>query len=514
MSGAELAEVLAHWFARGVSGAVEWRDGRRRRLYFFQAGQLVAVQSNLKSESPQRLQELHPGLDAAALARKVAEVRLRGGLEEVEGVVETHVGVEAPSVEPVDLVGLLWAVADALPRPSERGFPRLRPGGASLLALLPIQDDLRAYLGVVDGTRPVEDVVDFGPGAPDDTRNAIALATLLGAMEVADAAAPSAIVTRPGATRLPPAEPAPAPRLTAGDIAAMIQEELEHRPSSGSHPSAPEPEVHGHEVVLKRKPAADPPDPRARLRAELARMHRASDHFATLGVRWNDAPEAMRRAYVALARELHPDRWRDASPEEQEEVTAAFDKVRAAWEVLGDEVAREKYVARVIRGEKSEEEQAMERVKRILEAEAEFKRGVTELNAGRVLHAHDYFQRACNAIPEDLEMRAYLGYTTFRLALGRDARKAEEGFRMVEEATKARERFDQGHVLLGMMYRALGEEGKARQCFIQALRIRPANVDAQRELKRDPAKNPFEAASGAREEPRADSIWTRLFKSK
>lgn len=511
MSGAELAEVLANWLVRGVSGAVEWRDDRRRRLFFFQVGQLVAVQSNLKSESPQRMRELHPELDEAELERRLVEVRLQGALEEVDGVVQTHVGVAPPSTSVIDLAHLLWRFADALPRPSERGYPRLRPGGIELLGMIPVDAAVRVDLAALDGSRPVEDVVDFGPGAPEVTRNALALGVLLGALEVVETAAPSAVVTRPGATKLPPAPAAPSPRLVSGDIASMIQEELDHRPAGGPRAPPPAGEAHGHEVVLKRKAEA-PADPRARVRAEIRRIQGATDHFATLGVRWNDAPELMRRAHIALARELHPDRWVDGGDAEREEVLAAFDKVRSAWEVLGDDAQREAYIGRVIRGEKSEEEKAMDRVREILEAESDFKRAVTELNAGRVAQAHETLQRVVARLPDDPEARAYLGYTTFRVSLGRDPKKAEEGFKMVEDAIRVREKFDQGFVLVGMMHRAVGDEPRARQSFIQALRIKPTNVDAQRELRRDASKNPFEAP-GAREE-KNDSIWARLFKPK
>lgn len=510
MSGSEIAELMGAWLTRGVTGAIEWKDDRRRRLFFFEAGQLVAVQSNLKSESPQRVAERHPGLGEAGLRRRVVEERVRGALSETVGAVQLHLGVDAPAREPVDLIDVLWAVADALPMPSEAGFPRTRAAGLPALAAAPLPEDLRPYLADLDGTRALEDVVAFGPAEPEVTRRALALATVLGAVEVLDAEAPAFAVTTPparpgGATAV--VEATFGARAPAQDIGSLISQELGGPPAAAVTAS-------GYEVVLPRRAAAAPPqgDAEERRRALARRVLAARDHFEALGVSWQESPEALRRAYVSLARDLHPDAAGGVADEVRDDLVAAFDRVRAAWEVLGDATARETYVARVVRGEKSDEEKAMERVRLILEAESDFKRGVNELNAGRILAAHEIFQRVIERVPEDQEFRAYHGYTTFRLHLGRDPRKAEEGFRQVEEAVKARENFDQGYVLIGMMHRAVGDEAKARQSFVQALRLKPSNPDALREMRRDPSRNPFENPNAGKEP--ADSIWSKLFKSK
>lgn len=66
------------------------------------------------------------------------------------------------------------------------------------------------------------------------------------------------------------------------------------------------------------------------------------DHYETLGVRPEADREAIRRAYVAIARATHPDR---ASGDAASRATAArtIRLANAAWNVLGDEDRRREY---------------------------------------------------------------------------------------------------------------------------------------------------------------------------
>jgi hypothetical protein len=59
-------------------------------------------------------------------------------------------------------------------------------------------------------------------------------------------------------------------------------------------------------------------------------------HYATLGVADGAEPDEVRRAYLDLARRLHPDRWVDASPDERVEVERRMREVNEAWRVLGN----------------------------------------------------------------------------------------------------------------------------------------------------------------------------------
>ena len=70
---------------------------------------------------------------------------------------------------------------------------------------------------------------------------------------------------------------------------------------------------------------------------------RRPSHYATLGVADGAEPEVVRRAYLDLARRLHPDRWIDAGPASGPSVERRMREVNEAWRVLGNPARRLAY---------------------------------------------------------------------------------------------------------------------------------------------------------------------------
>ena len=218
------------------------------------------------------------------------------------------------------------------------------------------------------------------------------------------------------------------------------------------------------------------------------RIDRAEDHFQVLDMPWDANPGSFRSAYVTLAQQLHPDRYTDAPAVLQDRATGLFDKVREAWEVPGNDEQRQAYIDKVVHGKKSEQELAMEQINAYWSAEADFKRGLAAFKNGRISQAHPAFRAASDAVPDELEWKAYHAYTTFHVNRTREPQKAEDAVEMLKnvlEANKAQERkLDSGWVLLGKTYRDRSMPDAAKRCFVQALRYNPSNADAQLELRR------------------------------
>lgn len=497
---APLASLLRH-VRDSSTGALSWTDDRKRRIAYLDGGELVALQSNLRSEGAERAVELAPGLAGADLDRIVAIARMRGWMGANGGELAWHSDAPAPERQELNVAVLLFGCADALPAVPDQAWPRGTPGMGPLLVRLPVSEALRDWLMELDGTRPVDEVLAFGPGEPAALDAALRVASVLGYVDVGTRGVSVSSAQAAPASGAPTNGAASALADLFGDVGAAAVAAAGHRATPENNLSIADllADSLGTPVAAAHPAQAARPQPAAedKLGREVARISAAPDHFATLGVSHGSDPDAMRRAYFTLARMLHPDQLHDQT--ENVHATDAFDKVRAAWEVLGDDAAREAYIARVIRGEKSEDELAMERVGAILEAENDFRRGLQALNAGRMPEAHAAFQRVVAVIPDSPEFNAHAAWTSFKLAQNPDAQEA--AYIALKEAVAANDKLDSSWVLVGMALRARGHDAGAKAALIQALKLKPANPDALRELKRierepSPAKTGEGAAVG------------------
>lgn len=68
-----------------------------------------------------------------------------------------------------------------------------------------------------------------------------------------------------------------------------------------------------------------------------------SSHYDTLGVASTASVDEIRRAYRALARRLHPDRHLQSPPAEAARAERRMREVNAAWGVLSDAGAKQRY---------------------------------------------------------------------------------------------------------------------------------------------------------------------------
>ena len=89
--------------------------------------------------------------------------------------------------------------------------------------------------------------------------------------------------------------------------------------------------------------AIAPKDPKDEL-AELFERAEAGSHYEVLGVGHLSKPDEIKRAYYALARRFHPDRFRQTVAEdERQRVELAFAKIAQAYDLLKDSAQRAAY---------------------------------------------------------------------------------------------------------------------------------------------------------------------------
>jgi DnaJ domain len=84
-------------------------------------------------------------------------------------------------------------------------------------------------------------------------------------------------------------------------------------------------------------------------------------HYDELGVAPDASPVAIRRAYLARARRVHPDFHTDADSTTRAETDREMRRLNAAWAVLGDEHRRRDYDSELRAGERQTDERRVAR---------------------------------------------------------------------------------------------------------------------------------------------------------
>ncbi len=543
--GAEPQEVklelrLARLSQARSTSVLEALHGKRRRRFWLRDGELVASASNLKKEQAEQVAATLPDADPDRINEHMAALRMANAMS-VPGVKLRWTADEAPKREfPARLRVAIWAALELAFETTElverletefEGRPACVVKEAEDLSGLGLPLDYREWLVGLDGYRSVLEVSQFGPGEPRSCVAAIHVAAILGALEFRQpdldhaVAVPTAQEEMDGDEVLIDEEAESASGSYA-DIASLIASSV--TPPSGDVPASDaeydlelddedsgeqeipfddsdddDVDLGDQEIPFDDDDFDDPEeatDPgggddwnmdeaEAALRAEIHRILEADNVFEVLGLSHEATVEEFRGSYFRLARILHPDRVGDDKPELQQTAAEAFDKARAAWEILKDDEQREETIARVIHGKKTEEEEAMEAVQEMLAIEKFFDRGLAQFRAGRIVQAHEMFSKVfeMSAKHPDFqipELRIYMGYCLWRLNHERDEDEASRGVEMMQTAMNKAQRHQEGWVLLGRVVKARGHPEEARKLFIRALKINPENKDALREMER------------------------------
>jgi hypothetical protein len=335
--------------------------------------------------------------------------------------------------------------------------------------------------------------------------------------------------TDPNATiPVPPSDPSPgaaaAARATrtarlsipAGDgldaptLARIADEPATFRRSHSSTPplgapgsgliSIPEPEV---DVTIRRRlPTSRPPanastrakvdtaqaaDIKRLIQQRLEHLTSGIDHFQLLGVSHDVSAADLRKAYFALARQLHPDRLSALGiVDEHRDAQRLFAQVNTAFSILSDSKRRSDYTAIVRRGGeaamRAEQARAEEMATRILDGEEAFRRGEMALRRDQIATAIGEFARAIELNPEEADYHALHAWAQFcaspdKVALATATRTTLE--RTIARAPRAiAPRF-----YLGRVERMLGRDRDALKHFQDVLAISPHHTEATSEAR-------------------------------
>jgi len=233
-----------------------------------------------------------------------------------------------------------------------------------------------------------------------------------------------------------------------------------------------------------------PPDPRAEIDALFALVYEA-DNYRILGLaRTTDVGE-IKRAYYALAKRFHPDRFqRDADATLKPQIEAAFMKITQAYETLRDPQARAAYELKLgtqigapVSSQISHRAGAVSRpasnpnLPREQRAAESFTQGIVALKQNNLSSAVTLLGEAARLAPQQPRYHAFYGS-----ALARDVRTRRQAEVELQTAIKLEENNAEYRVMFADLLLVLGQPLRAERELERALALVPTHEAARRLL--------------------------------
>lgn len=237
-----------------------------------------------------------------------------------------------------------------------------------------------------------------------------------------------------------------------------------------------EPEVPKVAEAPKPPAPAEAPDAvLARLRERLEAMER-KNLFERLGIPTDAPSTAIRAAYLALAREFHPDLGgaRGEARKLRAQITALLNE---AWDVLSDPKSRQSYLDELRSGGTEKVD-----VSAILEAERKLHVAIALVRERRFEEAAKVVDEALALHDSEAELWAYRAYVHLAAAKDKEAAKAQ-ALADLERARKLGERSSVVFLLSARIANLLGDGASAIRYYQRCLELEPGHPDATRELR-------------------------------
>lgn len=473
----EFLNTFADTIQEESTHIIECVDGKKKWLFYFVDGQLALTKSNLKHEQTEAIRESHPDASATDIPLIQATMRVS------ECISIEIINIKTTSKMPSSTISTMDAMIGGLQsflqdneesiEAIQSGLERMRP---KLIEPIDTQHpELPNFMATLKGNlRSPVCISNFGL----DTTLGWATLWSLQAINLFEEEEVEKSLSE----------------ILGFDLEALLTEEVAKEDEVFEEPE-PEGDTVAENIV--EEVVSEAPVPAAPIISaeelesldELeAHIANATNHFEILGVTQDGTPENFRRAFFDLSKKLHPDRFNGGDEAVIARATGLFDQVREAHEVLSDDEARATYIDTVINGNATSEEAAMEQLQAIWKAEESFKNGLRLFQQGQLARAHTFFEEAHQNDPNTLEYKAYYGFTIFSQNQGSNPTRSQEGIEMIRDVTRDNDtqevKLDSAWVLLAKAYRESGDKNKAFKAITKALKIKPSNIDAQRELKR------------------------------
>ncbi len=216
-------------------------------------------------------------------------------------------------------------------------------------------------------------------------------------------------------------------------------------------------------------------------RGELAEK---GDYFGVLGLPEGAPVADVRASYFALVKQLHPDRLGQIGlASMQKEAARLFHTMTQAHETLSDPKRREEYVQLRARG--GGPMTATARVAAANEEAAKIAahKGSVMMKKADFAEAENFFREACAARPDVARYWQSLGWAIFHNEERPEDNRLDEAARCYEKALQIDAEDAQTHYSVALLWKAKGEQTKARRALEKAIAAKADFIEAKRELR-------------------------------
>jgi curved DNA-binding protein CbpA len=230
------------------------------------------------------------------------------------------------------------------------------------------------------------------------------------------------------------------------------------------------------------------------IESRYRQVRAGTDHFAVLGLGREVREvnkEQVKAAFLALAKVFHPDRLPPSLSDFAPRMTAVFESIREAYEVLHDDAKRASYLMTLQASQRQAVSQGRTPTAPGTQASGPGARAATEA-ADIYKKGEIFFKKRDFAAAEEQYDRAYAldpraTYLAAKAwAIYMDPARKPEGARakqMMNDAVRTDPLCDRGHYQLGVIARVEGDMDRAERHFREAVKANPKHLEANQELR-------------------------------
>ncbi|NRD51050.1 J domain-containing protein, partial [Corallococcus exiguus] len=262
-------------------------------------------------------------------------------------------------------------------------------------------------------------------------------------------------------------------------------------PAAASAPATPEGAAPPPAAAVAAPPEPPKPD-EGRLAQQIeqryADIQSKKDHYVTLGVPQDASRDQVKAAFLSLAKLFHPDRLPPSLPHLAPKITAVFESIREAYEVLHDDTRRKNYQLAQQGAQAAPKPPAAPSARpgspgsarADTNADDLFRMGEVFFRKRDFFAASEHYERAYGLDPKPLYLAARAWSVYMDPSRKADMPRAKQ---WMADAVRTDPNCDRAHYQLGVIARVEGDMDRAEKHFREAVRANPKHLEANQELR-------------------------------